>query len=288
VGIRDHTTGRMMNREWSHAELTRSLPWLKRMNARGNDIYVRPAGEHAYILVDDLSHIALQQMERAGYRPAATIETSPGNYQAWVKLDYLPVAPDLRQQVARDLAQQFGGDPNSADHRHYGRLAGFTNQKPAHRNEAGQSPHVLAHDCCGWAAVAGPPHVQRIQERIEQQAAQHRQQTRLEALQNVPETRYGSRNPEQEYQRQAQRLLERYGSSADYSRIDWMIAKDMAKSGHFSQRDIEKALRTCSPHIEDRKVGHIEDYAARTAQRAWQAPDAVQQRHHQQDHGLER
>jgi hypothetical protein len=281
----------MMNREWSHAELVHGIPWLKRMNARGSDIYVRPAGEHAYVLVDDLSHIALQQMERAGYRPAATIETRPGHYQAWVKLGYLPVAPDIRQQVARDLARQFGGDPNSADGRHYGRLAGFTNQKPAHRNEAGQSPYVLAHDCGGWAAAAGPPHVQRIQERIEQQAAQHQQQTRLKTLQNAPEMRYKSRNPEQEYRWQAKRLLERYGPDTDYSRMDWMIAQDMAKSGHFTRREIEHAIRTCSPHIEDRKAGHVEDYAARTAERAWQTPEAVQhrqeQRQHQQSPGLE-
>lgn len=151
---------------------------------------------------------------------------------------------------------------------------------------------MLAHDCGGWAAVAGPPHVQRIQERIEQQAAQHRQQTRLEALQNAPETRYGSRNPEQEYQRQAQRLLERYGPATDYSRMDWMIAQDMAKSGHFTRREIEHAIRTCSPHIDERKAGHIDDYAARTAERAWQSPETVQhrqeqQRQHQQSPGLE-
>lgn len=186
IGIRDQTTGRTMNREWNHAELVHGIPWLKRMNARGNDIYIRPAGEHAYVLVDDLNAAALQRMERAGYRPAATIETGPGYYQAWVKLGYLPVGPDIRQQVARDLAQQFGGDPSGADGRHYGRLAGFTNQKPAHRNEAGQSPYVLAHDCGGWAAVAGPPHVQRIQERIEQQATQHRQQTRQQQHQQSP------------------------------------------------------------------------------------------------------
>lgn len=287
IGIRDPATGRMMNRAWSHAELSRSLPWLKRMNARGNDLYLRPAGEHAYVLVDDLNAAALQRMEQAGYRPAASLETSPGNYQAWVKLASLPVGPDIRRQAARDLAQQFGGDPNSADSRHYGRLAGFTNQKPAHRNAAGQSPYVLAHDCPGTVATAGPPHVQRIQERIEQQAAQREQQTRLEALQNAPETR-GSHNPEHEYQRQAQRLLARYGPSADYSRMDWMIAQDMAKSGRFSQREIEQALRICSPHIEARKAGHIEDYAARTTERAWQAPDVVQQREQAQARQAER
>lgn len=287
VGIRDQTTGRMMNREWDYTELTHSLPWLKRMNARGNDIYIRPAGEHAFVLVDDLSAAALRRMEDACFHPAAVIETSPGNYQAWIKLAHHPLDPDIRQHAARELAREFGGDMNSADSHHYGRLAGFTNQKPAHRNDAGQSPYVLAHDCPGLTALAGPECVQRIQHTLDQQAAQRKQKMRLEALQNAPET-HGSHNPEHEYQRQAQRLLTRYGPSADYSRIDWMIAQDMAKSGHFSQREIEQALRTCSPHIEERKAGHVEDYAARTAEQAWQAPDVVQQRSHQQDHGLER
>ena len=264
-----------MNREWDYTELIHSLPWLKRMNACGNDIYLRPAGEHAYVLVDDLSAAALQRMDQAGFRLAATLETSPGNYQAWVKLALLPLDPDIRQHAARELAQRFGGDPNSADSRHYGRLAGFTNQKPAYRNEAGQSPYVLAHDCPGLVAPAGYGCIQRIEHALDQQAAKLEQETRLEALQSALETRKGH-DPIEEYQQQAKRLIERYGPSMDYSRMDWMIAKDMAKSGHFTRQDIEKALRTCSPHIETRKAGHIEDYARRTAEAAWQAPDVVQ------------
>ncbi len=38
-------------------------------------------------------------------------------------------------------------------------------------------------------------------------------------------------------------------------------------------RDIEKAIREFSPHIEIRKVGHVEDYARRTAEKAWADPE---------------
>src|SRR5262249_36091703 len=40
------------------------------------------------------------------------------------------------------LAAAYGGDPASTDWRHLGRLAGFTNQKPARRTPAGNAPWV--------------------------------------------------------------------------------------------------------------------------------------------------
>ena len=47
--------------------------------------------------------------------------------------------------------------------------------------------------------------------------------------------------PLREYQKQAQRLLTRFGQGADLSRMDWMIATDMAKSGRFTVQDIATA-----------------------------------------------
>jgi len=37
--------------------------------------------------------------------------------------------------------------------------------------------------------------------------------------------------------------MQRYGKEADFSRLDWMIAADMAKSWHFTAQDIEKGIR---------------------------------------------
>ena len=65
-------------------------------------------------------------------------------------------------------------------------------------------------------------------------------------------------------QRQAQRLMAKYGDGADLSRMDWMIAQDMAKGGRFTVQDIEKGIRECSPNVESRKAGHTEDYARRS------------------------
>jgi hypothetical protein len=279
VGIREAKTGQMMNREWEHAELEQSVPWLKRMNAKGNDVYIRPAGEHGLVLVDDLTPAALDRMKREGFPPAATIETSPGNHQAWVKLSDKPISSDARIIAAQGLAKQYGGDMNSADSRHYGRLAGFTNQKPQHTRD-GRQPYVLARDCSGEASAAAPAFLESIGQLIDREASRKEREGRMEAIRVVKQG-HGLHDPVREYQRQAQRLMAKYGDKADLSRMDWMIATDMAKSGNWGLQDIEKGIREASPALESRKAGHIEDYAKRTAEKAWAAPEVQQYRQEQ-------
>jgi hypothetical protein len=79
-------------------------------------------------LIDDLKAEAVVRMREERFPPAVVVQTSPANYQAWVKhaerLD-----KELGTAVARDLAKRFGGDVKAADWRHFGRLAGFTNTK---------------------------------------------------------------------------------------------------------------------------------------------------------------
>src|SRR5260370_28842796 len=57
--------------------------------------------------------------------------------------------------IARVLGCTYGGDPASADWRHLGRLAGFTNQKPARRPSQGYPPWVkIVHARAGLAPQA--------------------------------------------------------------------------------------------------------------------------------------
>ena len=61
-------------------------------------------------------------MSAEGYKPELVIETSPGNFQAWLK--HAEVLDErVSTAVAKELAARFGGDPSSADRRHFGRLA---------------------------------------------------------------------------------------------------------------------------------------------------------------------
>src|SRR5262249_45089491 len=118
-----------------------SIPWLKFQNRDGRNIYIRPKGEHTLSLIDDLTSDSLQRMKHSGFSPAVIVETSPGNFQVW--LNHGKVLPkDLSSLAARTLASRFGGDPGSADWRHFGRLSGFTNRKEKHRLPNGLFPFV--------------------------------------------------------------------------------------------------------------------------------------------------
>jgi hypothetical protein len=144
----------MIPRIWDSATLIRSIPWLRMQNADGRNIYVRPKGEHDLSLVDDLSADAVKRMKATGFTPAAVVETSPGNFQAWLKHPQrLP--RELSTLAARKLAEEFGGDRGAADWRHFGRLAGFTNRKPKHMTASGLFPFVRLIEAPGIAYSEG-------------------------------------------------------------------------------------------------------------------------------------
>ena len=139
VGIK-RIDGTMILREgWGTKQILKSLLWLRRENLNRGHIYVRPAGVHGLSLVDDLKIDALARMKAEGFAPAAVVETSPGNFQAWLKHgEVLDEVTSTR--AAKLLAERYGGDPGSADWRHFGRLAGFTNPKPSRRLASGLQP----------------------------------------------------------------------------------------------------------------------------------------------------
>jgi RepB DNA-primase from phage plasmid len=121
----------MIPRVWCAETIVKSVPWLRYQNSVGRNIYIRPKGEHDLSMVDDLTKEAVSAMKEAGFNPAVIVETSPGNYQAWLK-HRERLSKELSTSAARALAQKFGGDRGAADWRHFGRLAGFANRKVKH------------------------------------------------------------------------------------------------------------------------------------------------------------
>lgn len=220
IGVRDATTGQMMNREWSAAEVLQNTPWLKRMNAQGNDVYIRPAEQerHGLVLVDDLSEFDLDDMKAEGREPALVVETSPKNYQAWVKVADA-AGGELRGQIARTLASEYDADPANADSRHYGRLAGFTNRKDKHTTRAGYQPWVLLRESKGKTATAGPALVQQAGQQIEQAQRQQEKARRLASLE-LPERQLSRhrRTALDEYRSEMAGLVKRFGD--DLSKCD--------------------------------------------------------------------
>jgi hypothetical protein len=140
--------GVMLPRVWELETLLRSVSWLRLKNAEGRNIYIRPSGEHSLSLIDDATIQVIERLKSEGFAPAIVLETSPGNFQAW--LHHGQILPKhLSTLAARLLASRFGGDLASADWRHYGRLAGFTNRKDKHRKTDGTFPYVRLHEATG-------------------------------------------------------------------------------------------------------------------------------------------
>jgi hypothetical protein len=149
IGLFDPKNSRqMLPRVWDQQTLLRSIPWLRLKNGRGRNIYIRPSGEHQLTLLDDIGWRTVGRLKEEGFQPAVIVETSPGNFQAW--LNHGKILPkEVSTFAARLLARRFLGDPASADWRHFGRLAGFTNRKEKYRKENGLFPFVLLHEASG-------------------------------------------------------------------------------------------------------------------------------------------
>ena len=162
----------MVLRTWDIDALIRSISWLKHENQAGRNIYVRPSGEHHLSLVDDLKREAVAAMKRASFHPALVVETSPGNFQAWMKHPQaLPRA--LGTAVARALAEKFGGDTGAADWRHFGRLAGFTNRKTKYMDvQTGLYPFVRISEANGKVYAEAERFVDDVRIRIEKKSQQ--------------------------------------------------------------------------------------------------------------------
>jgi hypothetical protein len=88
-------------------------------------------------------------MKDSQFQPAIVIETSPNNHQAWLNHGRIIFDHSVSTQAAKELAHRFCGDPSGADWRHFGRLAGFTNQKPERCLASGLPPFVRLRECSG-------------------------------------------------------------------------------------------------------------------------------------------
>lgn len=269
VGIRDQATGRMLNRTWAAGELERPevLGWLKAQNAKDADIYVRPKGSQGIVLVDDLVLGTLSRLKAEGLGAAVIVQTSPMNYQAWVRLSEDPIPANLATNAAKRLAKTYGGDPGSADWRHYGRLAGFTNRKPKHRDERGRAPFVLVYEASGKTAPRGGEFLQEVL--AEGQAI-------AKALDKVASqigtgTHRALPTSARSYFRAAMREVLHLFPDPDWSRADWAVVCRMLKRG-YEPEEVVHALVEESPDLAGRKgAGYVHGYAQLTTRNAFSA-----------------
>lgn len=175
------TQPEMLPRTWDASTLLKSIPWLRWQNSQGRNIYIRPAGEHQFSLVDDLTAENLDRMGREGFPPSVVVETSRGNFQAWLNHGEV-LRKDVSTLAARTLAQRFAGDQGAADWRHFGRLSGFTNRKLSRRAANGLYPFVHLIEARDLVYPMAAAFVGTLRERLAREATEkQRHQERLVA-----------------------------------------------------------------------------------------------------------
>lgn len=261
VGIFERAKGKMIPRQWTPKEVTKSIPWLKSMNFRGHDIYIRPKGSTGLILLDDIGIGTLQRLTADGLKPAVVTITSPLNYQAWLRLSPEPIEPRLATVAAQLLAIRYNADPGSADWRHYGRLAGFTNRKPEYRGANDQHPFVLLDSYAGGLA---PATARLLEEALEILETKPRKRAGALATLNLPSNLGpGERAACETYAQLFERIATHYGAAVDPSRVDWAVCRLMLEDNH-TPETVAYAMTLASPDLEARKQGHVEDYVTRT------------------------
>jgi hypothetical protein len=161
VGVKRFDGTMILREGWGAKQVLKALLWLRRENLNQGHVYIRPASLHGLSLVDDLTAAAIQRMKAEGFAPAAVVESSPGNFQAWLKHGQM-LTEALSTRAAKQLAERYGGDLGSADWRHFGRLAGFTNPKPNRRLASGLQPFARLLEASGRVYRQAPVFIAEV------------------------------------------------------------------------------------------------------------------------------
>jgi hypothetical protein len=259
--------GRMLLCEaWTVSQIEEAIRRLRRENAHGAHIFVRPHGAHALSLVDDLSVHAIARMTKAGFEPALVVETSPRNFQVWLNHGQT-LNRDMSTLAAKELAKRFGGDLSSADWRHFGRLAGFTNRKPERLLQNGRAPFVRLFECEGRIYDAAPEFLEKVKSLAEKAVSQHeRSRTSGPRLSGNPVQLLTKFHDSLRYAGDLHRADMAWalhaagrGLSVQQIRDEILHARDLSKKGRirrqvsYAERTANKALRTVkSPPLIER------------------------------------
>jgi len=266
-----HQTRRPLpgERVWSARELLReaNLRFLRIRNREGFDIYLHPDAwdrNAGYILLD-LDHAekgVLERMRGNGHDPCVAIETSPGHLQAWMRVSASPLESSMATAIARRLACLYQGDLASADWRHVGRLAGFTNQKPERRTLYGYAPWVKLVHARAILAPAGGALIQAA-----------RSGWRFDELGRGEFHGHGKSGsvPPGQANQVYQNLVRQWRITQRFARPDWSVV-DLWVARRLLARGwppgcVYEVIRLGSPRFP-RRHGNAADYLHRTLDRA--------------------
>ena len=117
---------------WSLTPSSNKIGYLRAMNTRGYHIFMKPEDERRFLLLDDIPEDRLNyQKEQDRFKPGRlVVETSPGNFQVWVKAGRSISNPEKRYWI-RYFNSDTACDPNSR----WGRCPGFRNRKDKYEQD---------------------------------------------------------------------------------------------------------------------------------------------------------
>jgi hypothetical protein len=256
-------------RLWTAAQLVSAatIRFLRARNCEGCDVYIHPYAENqnaGYILVDldRADPTSVDLMRANGHDPCVVAQTSPGHLQVWIRLSTSALQPAVATAASRHLAHLYGGDGASTDWRHLGRLAGFTNQKPARRTPGRYAPWVrLVYARAGLA-----PHAESLLESVRQSIQPPASTLPIDWTTTDPDPASAAEAVTL-YQSCMQRwhIRERF-PQPDWSIVDLWVARYLLSQGKPAVQ-IQTILRLASPHFP-RRHGDPDDYLRRTVARA--------------------
>ncbi len=253
--------GRMLLRDaWTVRQIEEAIQRLRRENARGAHIFVRPHGVHALSLVDDLGVDAIARMTDAGFQPALVVETSPQNFQVWLNHGRT-LDRSMSGCASKGLAKRFGGDLSSADWRHFGRLAGFTNRKPERLLQNGLPPFVRLRQWEGRVYDAAEEFLRELKSLADKAVPERasrvtsRPTANGNPVQSLSEFHRSARFDGDLHRADMAWALQaaRRGLSEQQIRDEILSARDLSKKGRihrqvrYAERTANKALRTVEP-----------------------------------------
>ena len=134
LGVLDMNKGR-----WIVDPAPSRIGYLRAENANGRHILMQPVDESRYLLADDLCWERICRQHRHANRTwkpgRMVIETSPGNYQTWIR-SQRPLSLDEKRYWLKRMGSDPGADPNNR----WGRCPGFRNRKDKYRSKCGRYP----------------------------------------------------------------------------------------------------------------------------------------------------
>lgn len=233
-------------RNQSAGKLSASIPFLlDATDAAERNLIIRPRGknERQFIQLDDLDGPGIERVRAFAF---LIIETSRGNFQAWLSVE------DADGETARSLKAATSADATASG---AVRVCGSRNFKEIH------SPHFPT----VRAVEAHPGRTTRKEELSQSGLLKTEKAT-------TPPARAPRRGFESstwpDYSIELSRAPKKKDGTIDASRADWNFSLIAADRGFTAQEIAEKLLEVSEKTQRTKNEGEARKYAERTAQRA--------------------